>query len=72
MVDTTKITNLDALALRSDEGPNFIPGKSRDGSPISNAISPVEEERVDSNTPAVIDRIDMSIQMQTSMTSQNK
>jgi hypothetical protein len=72
LVDTTKITNLDALALRSDEWPNFIPGKSRDWSPISNAISPVEEERVDSNTPAVIDRIDMSIQMQTSMTSQNK
>lgn len=72
LYDPKKIPNADLLATRSDKWPNFIPAKSRDGSPLSNFIAPVQEEKMDGNTINLVDKIDQYDQLDTNMTNQSR
>jgi hypothetical protein len=72
IVDLNVIQNLNLLAQRPLNGPNFIPGKTINGQPISNAIAPVNEKPVSGDTLTIMDKIDMMGQYETNFTASNR
>ncbi len=72
LVDMNVIQNPSLLSKRPLAWPNFIPAKTINWQPITNAIAPVLERPVASDTMAMIDRINMEWQFETNFTSANR
>jgi hypothetical protein len=48
--DLNQIQNGDLLTKKPTTGPNFIPARSINGAPMSNAIMPIVEQPTDMNS----------------------
>ena len=72
IVDLNVIQNLNLLTLKPLNWPNFIPGKTLNGWPISNAIAPVTETPISANAIPLMDKIDLIGQYETGFTNQSR